>query len=136
MTTLDDFGNTTNWKVITSNLVELSTVLNKSFNIFVNGKMKIPDGGIVLRKLPLTGIPTKIIMNGIELKLPSTEEIKIFELPSTIKIFYITTIKKPVQVFHPNRLNYNNSKERNYFNNVIILFAVKAAPCAGTALIW
>ncbi len=36
----------------------------------------------------LPGTPSKITMNGVELKLPSSEEIKIFALPSIIKIVY------------------------------------------------
>jgi len=115
MTTIDDFGNTTNWKVITSNLVELSTILNKSFNIFVNGKMKIPDGGIVLRKLPLTGIPTKIIMNGIELKLPSTEEIKIFELPLNNQNILYNHNKKAGSGFSPKPAQLQQFKRKKLF---------------------
>ncbi|MFA6977994.1 MAG: discoidin domain-containing protein [Ignavibacteriaceae bacterium] len=60
----------------------------KTFNISVSGKMEIPDGGIVLKKFPLAKAIKKVIVNGIELKRLSDEDIVIRVLPATIKIVY------------------------------------------------
>ncbi|MFA6598124.1 MAG: discoidin domain-containing protein [Ignavibacteriaceae bacterium] len=61
---------------------------DKSFDILIDGKMKIPDGGIVLKKLPLTSLPTKIVINGNEHKFSPSEDITISKFPSRIKIIY------------------------------------------------
>lgn len=60
---------------------------DSTFVISVNGKMEIPEGGIILKKFPIKETAKEVTINGKKLET-FNDDIVIRELPATLKLTY------------------------------------------------